>query len=57
MEAQPVRIDVLLADHRQFSVAECRQNLSFSLIDGAQRARAPSVIEFFGRLHVVVFGD
>lgn len=26
-----------------------------SLIDGAQRARAPCVIEFFGRLHVVRF--
>lgn len=57
MEAQPACIDVLLADQRQFSVAECRQNLFFSLIDGAGRAQAPCVIELFGRLHVVVFGD
>lgn len=28
----------------------------FSLIDGAQRARASCVIEFFGGLHVVFFG-
>lgn len=57
MEARPACIDVLPADHRQFSAAEWRQNHFFSLIDAARRARAARVIEFFGRLHVVVFGD
>lgn len=60
MEARPAHIDVLLADHKQFSAAECRQkkekNLFFILIDAAGRVGAPCVIEFFGRLRVVVFG-